>query len=343
MRFSVLIPVYNVEKYLEQCIRSVLTQDFSDFEVILVNDGSTDQSPIICKHFAEIDSRIKYYDKKNEGLLLTRRFSIKRASGEYIVFLDSDDYWEPGILSTLNKEIETCHADLICYRYQIITDEGKIVCKDNGVFPDRSFFNQENKESFLKEFIGSSRLNVLWSKCVRSEIVDKDADYSSFGDKKGEDLLQSIALIRNAETILYLDDVFVNYRMSPSGRGRNFKIKYLYDFNAVKEHVYTNLFSMNVSDSIMDTFLRRYMESLVSFIELTAINVKGYHSFKKVCKNVEGFSLYKKFCEISPPIEIIDFRRYQYINLRKHRYIILYLFYKVKKLARIYSTNSSNN
>ena len=99
MRFSVLIPVYNVEKYLDQCLTSVLTQDYSDFEVVLVNDGSTDQSPIICQKYAESDPRVKYYDKNNEGLLLTRRYSIKRASGEYIVFLDSDDYWEPGRVS----------------------------------------------------------------------------------------------------------------------------------------------------------------------------------------------------------------------------------------------------
>jgi glycosyltransferase involved in cell wall biosynthesis len=339
MRFSVLIPVYNVEKYLEQCIQSVLTQDFSDYEVILVNDGSTDQSPMICRQFAEKDHRIKFFDKENEGLLLTRRFSIKHATGEYIVFLDSDDYWEPGILSALNKEIESSHVDLICYRYQIVTDEGKLVKKDTGIFPDRSFFSRENKELFLKEFIESSRLNVLWSKCVKSSIVDKDADYSAFEDKKGEDLLQSIALIRNAETILYMDDVFVNYRMSPSGRGRNFKLKYLYDFNVVKEHIYTNLLSMNVSDSIMEIFFRRYMESVIGFIELTATNVKKYRSFKAACRNVENFPLFKKFCGIAPPIEMNDFWRFQYIKLKKRRYFILYLFYKAKKIVRIFTTN----
>ena len=197
MRFSVLIPVYNVEKYLDQCLKSVLTQDFTDFEVILVNDGSTDQSPVICKSIAESDSRVKFYDKENEGLLLTRRFSIKQASGEYILFLDSDDFWEQGVLTKLNQEIEAYHVDMICYRFRIITDAGKHIKDDIGVFPDRSFFDKDNKEVFLKEFVRSSRLNNMWIKCVRSSIVDREADYSAFGDKKAKicyNLLHSLKM-----------------------------------------------------------------------------------------------------------------------------------------------------
>ena len=207
MLFSILIPVYNVERYLEQCLESVLNQDFRDFEVILVNDGSTDSSGSICMKYARGDTRVKYFEKKNEGLLQTRRYSIKRASGEYILFLDSDDFWEPGVLSAIRE--------------------------DRGIFPDRTVFTAESKEIFLKELVSSSRLNMLWTKCVRKTIIDVETDYTRFGDKKGEDLLQSVPLIRNAASILYLDDVFVNYRMSSSGRGRNFKLRHLDDYEVI--------------------------------------------------------------------------------------------------------------
>ncbi len=336
MRFSVLIPVYNVEKYLRQCLTSVLSQDFTDYEVILVNDGSTDQSPAICQEMAARDNRIKYFDKQNEGLLLTRRFSIKHAAGEYIVFLDSDDFWEPGVLSRLNKEIESCHADMICYRYRIITDDGKFVSNDVGVFPDRSFFDENNKETFLEAFVGSSRLNVLWSKCVKYSIIDKDFDYSPFGDKKGEDLLQSIALIRNAHTILYMDEVFVNYRLSSTGRGRNYKLKYLDDFEVVKHHIYDNLMEMQVSDIIFSLFFRRYMESLVDFLGLVVASVKNYESFKKTCMHVREFYVYKKFGEKMNPDEMKLSCRFDYHNLQNSHFFRTYVFHKTKnKLIRI--------
>lgn len=334
MRFSILIPVFNVEKYLAQCLESVLMQDYSDFEVILVNDGSTDQSPLICKNFAERDNRIRYYNKKNEGLLLTRRFSIRHASGEYILFLDSDDFWEPGILSSLNREIVSSHADLICYRYRKVTDDGKFISDDIGVFPDRSFFNRESKEAFLIEFVRSSRLNVLWAKCVRHSIIDEDADYSLFEDKKGEDLLQSIALIRNADTILYLDDVFVNYRQTPLGRARTFKMKYLDDYEIVKTHIYSNLVEMKVSDTIINAFYIRYIESLIDYVESIVAVTMDLREFKEYIKKIENFPLYKKVSVIIQPDTVKSSCKADYINIKKHRYLFVYLYHKTRILIK---------
>ena len=334
MRFSILIPVYNVERYVEQCLQSVLGQDYTDFEVIIVNDGSTDESPAICKKIAEKDSRIKYYDKKNEGLLLTRRFSINKATGEYVLFLDSDDYWEPGILSKLDKEIKKSHADMICYRFKLVTDDGDFLYDDKGVFPDRSFFTTDNKEDFIREFIRSPRLNVIWSKCVRNEIIDKDADYSAFEDKKGEDLLQSVALIRNAQTILYLDDTFVNYRQTPSGRARNFKLKYIYDYNIVKEHIRTNLIDMKVSDSIMNSFYIRYIEGIVGYLGAVAAVSNNLNDFTETCRHIENFSLYQTSSDIVSSDDIAHSFRNNYINLKKHRYFMIYVYFKTKKAIK---------
>lgn len=90
---SVIIPVYNVEKYLAQCIESVLRQNYRWFEILLINDGSTDSSQSICEAFAAKDSRIKVLNKPNEGLSSARNYGLKHAIGEYVIFLDSDDYW----------------------------------------------------------------------------------------------------------------------------------------------------------------------------------------------------------------------------------------------------------
>ena len=334
MRFSVLIPVYNVEKYLDQCLRSVISQNYTDFEVILVNDGSTDQSPAICRRFAEMDSRIKFFDKKNEGLLMTRRFSIKQASGEFFVFLDSDDYWDQGVLSKLNEVIEFSHSDMICYRYRVISDEGNPIYEDKGVFDDRTIFDKTNMDIFLKEFVSTSRLNNIWLKCVKSTIVDKDVDYSAFKDKKGEDILQSIALIRNATSILYLDDVLVNYRLSVSGRGRNFRIKYVDDYDIVKNHIFSNLLSMDVSDSIMNAFYIRYLESLIGFLGSMVTASDHYESFKGMCKHLENYRLYGISSKYVHLDKIDDTVRNDYVNLKKKRYFVIYCNYKIRNLIK---------
>ena len=330
MRFSILIPVYNVEKYLEECLESVLSQDYSDFEVILVNDGSTDQSPAICRKYAEKDVRIKYYDKKNEGLLLTRRFSIRKASGEYILFLDSDDYWESGILSKIDREIKNSQADLICYRFRRVSDDGEYLGDDTGIFPDNSTFTKENKEEFIAEFVRSPRLNPLWSKCAKYSIVDKDTDYTAFGDKKGEDLLQSIALIRNADSIRYLDTVFVNYRQSPTGRARNFKIKYLDDYEVVKKHIHSNLVDMKVSDSVMRIFYTRYIEGIVSYIKAIIAISKNLEEFIDKCRHIESFSLYKEASEIVSPKDVNHSCQNLYYNFREHRYSLIYFYNRAR-------------
>lgn len=334
MRFSVLIPVYNVEKYLDQCLRSVLTQDYADFEVILVNDGSTDGSPEICRRYAEEDSRIRFFDKENDGLLLTRRYSIRRTSGEYLVFLDSDDFWEQGILSRLNREIESSHPDMICYRFRVVTDTGEPVYEDKGVFPDGTFFDTASKETFLKEFVGSSRLNNIWLKCVKSDIVDRDTDYSRFKDKKGEDILQSIAMIRNAGSIVCLDDVLVNYRMSPSGRGRNFKLKYIDDYDTVKNHVYSNLREMGVSESVIDVFRVRYIESIVGFLGSIVSYAGNYQPFAEICRHIGSFPLFMDFAEIVSPDAVSRHARCDYKNLVKQRYHRLYCEYMVRNALR---------
>ena len=105
---SIIVPVYNVEPFISECINSILIQSYKNFELILVNDGSTDNSPTICEQYASKDKRIKVIHKANGGLSDARNWGLKFSSGEYVVFLDSDDYWNDcdalfSLYSLLNK------------------------------------------------------------------------------------------------------------------------------------------------------------------------------------------------------------------------------------------------
>ena len=121
---SVVVPVYNVEKYLDQCLNSLLEQTFTDFEAILVDDGSIDSSYQICKNFTEKDKRFKAYKKENGGASSARNYGLQRANGEYIYFLDSDDYLDKTALCKMIKCAVENDADLVFIEARTINEKG---------------------------------------------------------------------------------------------------------------------------------------------------------------------------------------------------------------------------
>ena len=113
VQISIIVPIYKVEKYLVRCVESLMAQDFSSLEIILVEDGSPDRCGEICDNYAKKDTRITAYHKPNGGLSDARNYGLERAHGEYVLFVDSDDYLEPGACASLWKEARAGFADII--------------------------------------------------------------------------------------------------------------------------------------------------------------------------------------------------------------------------------------
>ena len=116
---SVISPIYNMERLLSKCIDSILAQTFNDFELILIDDGSTDRSGVICDEYATRDSRIKVIHKKNEGVSIARQLGIDFAQGEYTIHIDPDDWVEPKMLEELYKKAKSEHADMVICDYYV--------------------------------------------------------------------------------------------------------------------------------------------------------------------------------------------------------------------------------
>lgn len=123
-RVSVIVPVYQVEQYLAKCLDSILAQTFTDFELILVNDGTRDRCPEIMDEYAARDARIRLVHKENGGLSSARNAGLDIARGEYIVFVDSDDTVEPTMIADAVQAAEKAHADLVIYNYRLVTEKG---------------------------------------------------------------------------------------------------------------------------------------------------------------------------------------------------------------------------
>lgn len=126
IKLSFIVPIYNVEPYLRKCVDSLLAQDYSDYEIILVDDGSPDGCPKICDEYAAAHENIRAVHRENGGLSAARNSGIKVAKGEYICFLDSDDYWEPNVLSGLMAQIERDKLDVLRFKYQNVNERYEV-------------------------------------------------------------------------------------------------------------------------------------------------------------------------------------------------------------------------
>ena len=213
MKYSILVPVYNVEKYLHQCLDSLVSQTFRDFEVILADDGSTDSSGRICDEYAQLYPELfRVFHKKNEGLLLTRRFSLKQAKGEYILFVDSDDYVVPELLETVDKAFGQYACDMVLYTFYRFADGDTQFTVPQIPCEDGTIFEGEGKKELYRMFALKHTFSNMWIKAVKRSAVDIDADYKPWNVSRGEDIIQSFALLDGAERIAFIDKPLYYYR-----------------------------------------------------------------------------------------------------------------------------------
>ena len=161
---SVIVPVYNVEKYIEKCLKSLVEQTLKNIEIIIVNDGSTDNSKKIISKFAEKYSNIKYYEKTNGGLSSARNYGIKYANGEYVAFLDSDDYVEKNLYELMYKKALQENSDMVeCdFIWEYYGKNGDIV---------KTKKDKRKKFKTLNQYVKNARV-VAWNKLIKKQIID---------------------------------------------------------------------------------------------------------------------------------------------------------------------------
>lgn len=210
--FSILCPVYNVEKYLADCIESVIKQTFKDYELILVDDGSTDSSGSICDRYASEYPFIKAFHKPNEGLFATRRLALKKAEGDWIVHLDSDDWLEPNTLERIREASKKYDADCVIYGLRRVS-EGKVIDSTNS--PNDSAVVIDDKRSFSRLVFLNGNLNSLCRKAAKRENLGR-MDFSPyFHISKGEDQVQTLEIIQYSNRAVVIPDILYNYRFNP--------------------------------------------------------------------------------------------------------------------------------
>lgn len=216
--FYILVPIYKVEKYVRDCIKSVLDQSYQNFRLILVDDGSPDNSGTICDEFARNDKRLHVIHQKNKGLIAARDTAIKYIQDSYclkdsyVMFLDSDDSLKQNALSRIADVIRLEDCDMVIYGMDRVLNGQIVTPYDKG---NTGSYMEEDKRTLYKKVFSDPVYNPVCRKAIRGELIPAGSYEKYYGISLAEDLLRSIDFYKAASTIYFLQESLYNYTINP--------------------------------------------------------------------------------------------------------------------------------
>ncbi len=221
---SVIVPVYNVETYLCQCVDSLLAQDLDDYEIILVDDGSTDTSGDICDRYAAAHAHVHCLHQPNAGLPAARQSGMRASRGRYVTFVDSDDWIAPDMYAKMCGAIRDTGADVVICSHTAVTADSEIVCRND--FPP-GYYNKERLEHevyprmlYSGTYFRYGIAPNLWNKIFRRELLLNHLFHVPTDVIVGEDALASYSCLLDASSIYFLDESLYYYRSNADSLSR---------------------------------------------------------------------------------------------------------------------------
>lgn len=315
---SVIVPVYNVEKYLDRCITSLLHQTYKNYEILLIDDGSKDSSGMLCDIYAGNYENVSVFHKTNGGLGSARNYGIDRAKGKYICFVDSDDQVEENYLSILYNAITTNKADVcVCGYYY----------SANNILASYPFFDRViDTPEMLKMFAcGNSFFNFAWNKLYKKDIIERMP--IRFSDRHcAEDMYFNVIYYRYTNKIATVEKplytYYVNLESLSNGRRKGFWEDMLLIYNTLETTCRLKSVSIEYANTLLIVMFRS--------------SVSNYFNQKTTLKECKGY--------IDECIEKKDLRKIRvvyssmsradqliYKALVKHYYLLIYIYMKVIK------------
>lgn len=315
MKVSVLIVAYNVEKYINRCIKSVINQTMKDIEIIIVNDGSTDNTEVLINEFN--DKRIKLITQHNKGVMETRKAALNEARGEYILFLDGDDWIEEHTLETLYTNAKEENTDIVMYNAKKVYD--------NGDEFDFWGFNEnrisEIKEDPLKELFIGNVLPCIWSKFIKLEFLKSNNIKLPSNLCYAEDLAICSVILANNPSVSLVKDKLYNYYTRNNSLTNNINEKFLDVYKAL-DFIKSTLINYNMFEKYKQEY--EYLLFMHGFLNLMKPKDKELHN--------KAYELYMK--------EQLDIEDNSYILQFKNKHIfnkiLIFCYEKSCSLGRFY-------
>lgn len=229
---SVIIPVYNCEKYISKCIDSIRAQTFSNFELLLILDGNVDSSPMICKEYAQMDKRIIIFEQENQGVSAARNKGLDNATGKYVLFVDSDDWLEPDCLDKLVITAESSKCDIVICGFYV---EKKNSSESFGFFSfeEHTFFKEDafflSKNCLIGDCNNHRRPPVLvgnpWAKLYRRRLIEAHGLRFPYGVQFGEDVIFNLRTFWHSERTVLIPNHLYHYSLRDDSISRSYNPK----------------------------------------------------------------------------------------------------------------------
>mgnify|MGYP000483249496 CR=1 FL=1 len=336
-KVSIIVPIYNVEKYLKKGINSLLNQTLKDIQIILINDGSKDNSLRICREFEKKDNRICVIDKDNGGVSSARNAGLLAATGEYVGFMDPDDFVEPQMYENMYYNATKNRSDMCICNYFIENINRQISVSiniDADVLDKDAIINQ-----ILKDMIGPKDVNSgssmimasVWRFLIRKELIDNNMIYFPEGIPFMEDTIFNVKLLLRTNKLSIVKENYYHYVYNENSAMRNYKKNYV----DVQRKVFLELENIIKKENIYDQ-LRERLDMLYVNMSINAIvNESHRNSDKTLSERIKSI---KKICQddrlqsIIKSIKLNEYtvrKRMVLLSMKNKNSIYLYLYYRL--------------
>lgn len=288
---SIVIPIYNAEKYLEECLNSIKSQTYKNFEVIMVNDGSKDDSETICMNFLRSDSRFRYLKKENGGVSSARNVGLDNVEGDYVTFIDADDWVDENYLELLITTVKKNHSDIVVSSYKQFNNIDVFYLRSYTI-QEKYLLNFEkmDRDDFLTIFPKLMSINVCFNNAVaklfRKELVNNLRFDTSI--KYGEDLDFYFRLYLNVDSISYVDEPTYVYRMHGDSTTSNFNQEHAEQELSIFKKMYEKIQEIGLPSIHYFNKLKKLLELRMDFLE----NKVLLNEYLEFLKNIEGTVTY---------------------------------------------------
>lgn len=343
-KLSIVVPVYNVEKYIRHCVESLQTQTMKEIEIILVDDGSTDKSGIICDEYQKDDARIITIHKKNEGVSNARKVGIKKATSEYICFLDSDDYCDKTFCETMYNVMISKNADIVECDYIRFFDK---------TFKNIKLYSSPmelNRNDFMEQIVKHTIVDgdvpvVLWNKIYKKTIIEKYV--KEYGENLLEDYIFNMQYYQGVQKYIYINTPLIYYRQragSITSLVDNNVFNKLLKVQRLKENIMDNL-NMNNVDCLQLSYnwFYKYIKSAV--VNMMVKQDKTYFNYREYIYNIinndEFYRIVSNINSDNIEIKLLQNKKYdKYIDqlkrqavLRRNRVKLARIKHKIKMMV----------
>lgn len=300
---SIIVPVYNVKEYLARCVESLLIQNYEQKDIILIDDGSTDGSATMCDEYAEMYTCVKTYHKQNGGLMSAWIEGVNHSRGEYLCFVDSDDWVEPQMLQEMVVHLTGTKKEIVACNYTVDRVGAKPEQKENALSPG-TYERRELEAQVFEELLGNEVRKVTFSRCmklIKRELIDDNIKFCNPKIRMAEDVNIMLPAILDAERLVILKKAYYyHYFFNQCSIVHKYNVGLHTNINLLKQSMYEILLEKYKESSRLEKMLQRAdMEYLFLMMLVLKNEARGNASeckktIKAICREEQMVQMIKK-------------------------------------------------